>query len=150
MTLRGGDPRTFDREFYERLTRLERWAAIRRYIIRIGPGYRNNPRYPDHEAAASVARHSILMGEFVLGYLAASFWVAGAPGLILVVEFLGVTALASVEPTAVLVVSWSCGVVSVTLIWLRARQVNRWFVERYPTLDQRLFWRLSRKEDDAQ
>lgn len=140
MLLRG-DPRTFDREIYARLSRPERWAATRRYVIRIGPGYRRHPKYPDDEAPASVARHSILLGEFVLGYLVAASWMSWVPALLIPLAWADVAGLQSADPTWVLVVCWTITAVCVGLIVLRGRQINHWFVERYPELDPHPFRR---------
>src|SRR5205085_6760911 len=90
-TLRDGDPRTFDRELFDRLTGPERWAAVRRYVIRIGPGYRNHRRFPDDEAAASVARGSVLSGLWSLGLGLAVLWANLVPGLFVLVKYMGAT-----------------------------------------------------------
>ena len=145
MALEDGDPRTLDREIYLRLTRPERWAAVRRYVIRIGPGYRNSPKYPDDEAAASVARHSILMGASLLGYSLAGISAGILPVVLSLAAELGGTAPESLNTTAFLVVGWVGAVALLALTILRVRQVNRLFVERYPALrGHPAFWRAVR------
>ncbi|WP_260430624.1 hypothetical protein [Nocardioides sp. LS1] len=118
-----GDPKVAAPDLYRSMTRVERWQIDNAFAGRLMYQGRNDPRYPDDQAPADVARKAFVRGIAIWYFgAAAPFLLVGAGAY----SFLqsGTVNAASVGVAALAGVSVA---VAIAMALLRLQVVNRYF-----------------------